>query len=45
MDNALLMYIHLLSALQDRWDLEDTLETEENVLKIVKELIEAGDQL
>ena len=31
------MYIYLLYALQDRWDLEDTPETEEKVLKIAKE--------
>ena len=31
------MYVHLLYALQDRWDLEDTPDTEEKVLKITKE--------
>ena len=39
------MYIHLLYALQDRWDLEDTPETEEKVLKSAEDNIEAGDQL
>jgi hypothetical protein len=37
MDNALTKYMHLLYALQNRWALEDTLETEEKVLKIAKE--------
>ena len=31
------MYTYLLYALGDRWDLEDTPETEEKVLKIAKE--------
>lgn len=31
------MYVHLLYALQDRWDLEDTPDTEEKVLTIAKE--------
>ncbi|KAE8815695.1 hypothetical protein D1007_06884 [Hordeum vulgare] len=34
---VLLMYVHLLYALHDRWDLEDTPDTEEKVLTIVKE--------
>jgi hypothetical protein len=37
MDNALIKYMHLLYALQNRWALKDTLETEEKVLKIAKE--------
>ena len=36
-DNALVKYIHLLYALQDRWALDDTPETEEKILKIAKE--------
>ena len=35
-DNALLMSIHLYT-LEDRWELEDTPETEDKILKIAKE--------
>jgi hypothetical protein len=36
-DKSLLKYMLLLYALQDRWALEDTPETEEKILKIAKE--------
>jgi hypothetical protein len=36
-DNAVIKYMSLLYALQDRWALEDTPENEEKVLKIAQE--------